>query len=108
MNPIPAFTTQSSFRLLTCKPSANKPGGIIDTTEEEDDSSPTTFSHRVLHSSSFQGRGKICVRPCPSPIVDLQQQIDTGATRVFTATSGIRGIDSGEHEMMTGQPKKHT
>ncbi|GIY21158.1 hypothetical protein CDAR_478321 [Caerostris darwini] len=50
--------------------------------------------------------GKSCVGHRPSPIVvDLQQQIDTGATRVFTATSGIRGIDSGEHEMMTGQPK---
>ncbi|GIX72216.1 hypothetical protein CEXT_560211 [Caerostris extrusa] len=81
--------------------------GLIDSKEEEEDySSPTIFSHRVLHSSSLQGRGKSCVGPCSSPIVvDLQQRIDTGATRVFTATSVIRDIDSGEHEMMTGQPK---
>ncbi|GIY72514.1 hypothetical protein CDAR_208711 [Caerostris darwini] len=77
MNSIRTFTTQSAFRLFACKPSANKPGGTYDSKEEEDYSSLTTFSHRVLYSSSLQGWGKGCVGPCPRPIVDLQQQIDT-------------------------------
>ncbi|GIY72513.1 hypothetical protein CDAR_208701 [Caerostris darwini] len=60
----------------------------------------------MLHSSSLQGWGQSCVGLCSSPIVvDLQQQIDTGPTRVFTATSGIGGIGSGELEMMTRQIK---
>ncbi|GIY21157.1 hypothetical protein CDAR_478311 [Caerostris darwini] len=83
--------------------------GLIDSKEEEeDDSSPTTFSHRVLHSSSLQDCWKSCVGLCPSPIVDLQQQIDTGATRVFTATSGIRAISKQAWRDLSTPKKKIT
>ncbi|GIX72237.1 hypothetical protein CEXT_560311 [Caerostris extrusa] len=79
--------------------------GLIDSKEEEEDYPVQQLSATGCYLLT-PGRGKSCVGPCPSPIVDLQQRIDTaGATRVFTATSGIRGIDSGEHEMMTGRPK---
>ncbi|GIY72510.1 hypothetical protein CDAR_208671 [Caerostris darwini] len=100
------FTTQSAFRLLTCKQSANKPGGTYRFERR---------SSRLLQSNNFwppgvtflltTGLGEELCGPCPSPTVDLQQQIDAGAIRVFTATSGIRGIDSGEHGMTTGRPK---